>query len=584
VGFKIREHYGPASERGRFTYGAIMDFKPRDYQSEAVDSLFTWFNARTGNPLLVLPTGAGKSWVQAYFIYKALEMYPTTRFVVMSHVKELLEQNAEKIIALNGNKSIGFCSAGIGQKKFHNQILVAGIQTAFRHADKIGHVDLCMIDETHLVSDKSESMYRTFLEDLKKINPRMKVIGLTATPYRLSSGMLYGKEDSFFDDICYELPISRLIEKGHLTRLCGRRGKTFVDMSNVHKRGGEFIEGELQEAFDVDAITMSIVSEIINAADGKMGVLVFSSGVAHAEHLAEAIANATSERVEVVSGQTPRSERESIIRGFKNRDYRFLINYGVLTTGFDAPHVDLIALCRATASTGLYVQILGRGMRLHPDKESCLVLDYGGNIDRHGPIDKIKSRDPKSSNADGGDAPIKECPECMALLHLSTMICPECDYEFPKPEPKLASTASNSAIMSDEAIEWHDVIDIEYVRHSKNGKPDSMRVIYHISEYTSFSEWVCFNHTGFARRKAEQWSSSRGEVPPATVDDALMVNWKPVNKIMVDSSEKFPRVLNVQFGELPKRTPVHAEEHVNECIWSDVDDYMREYDDDDIPF
>ncbi len=533
----------------------MQQFNPRDYQEDSVSGLFSYFEKRIGNPLLVLPTGAGKSVVQAMFIKRAVEQHPHTRFLVASHVKELLEQNAQKIVAMCPKLDIQFCSAGIGEKRFGGQVLVAGIQTAYKHADRIGHADLMIVDESHLISEKSQSMYQTFIKDLTKINPYLKVIGMTATPYRLSSGMLYGPDDdTLFSGVAHEVPIRKLVDDGYLTRLVGYNGGTSLDLSNLHTRGGDFIDSEMQELFDKDDVTAAIVDEVIGVSGGCKGILVFASGVDHAHHLAKAINAITGERVEVVSGTTPRDERTAIIQGFKNKEYRWLCNYGVLTTGFDAPHVDMIVLCRATQSTGLYMQILGRGMRIEDGKTKCVVMDYGRNIERHGPVDRVKPNLPGKGKGEG-EAPIKECPQCMALLYTAIRICPECEFEFPEPKPDLARTASGAALWSDEVKapepQWHCVSQVEYTRHKKQGGTNSMKVTYHISPMFSVSEWVCFDHGGYARRQAEQWSERRKIPAPGSVTEALLIEWPGVCKIKSVQDGNFQKIVDYEWGSVP---------------------------------
>jgi len=520
-------------------------FKPRQYQSNAVQSLYTWFSAGRGNPLIVAPTGSGKSVIQAVFAKQAIDDHPNTRIIMASHVKELLTQNGDWLTNLG--LTPGYLSAGLNQRDFKSQVLVAGIQTAYKHAARVGWCDLMIIDEAHLLSDKKQSMYQDFIAGLKKLNPYLRLIGLTATPYRMSSGLLYGKPDSMFDGIAYDIPIKTLIDQGHLCRLTGRRGVTHVDLSKVHIRGGEFKADELEQAFDL--LTANICDEIIAASTNSKGVLIFASGVKHAHHIAEYIHDKTGYFVGCVSGKTPKKERDTILNNFKANGYKYLVNMGVLTTGFDAPHIDLIALCRATKSTGLYVQICGRGMRTAPNKSKCVVMDYGGNIERHGPIDKIDPRDKSKSNKEG-EAPIKECPKCLALIHMSIMECPDCGYIFPAREPDLDKTASNAAIMSDEAIETISVDSMRVFRHTKKNKPDSMRVDYYCGLNT-FSEWVCFNHTGYPRRKAEMWANRRGYVPPASVDDALLIPWPETVRLTVNTSGRFPEILDYQMVGRP---------------------------------
>ena len=193
----------------------------------------------------------------------------------------------------------------------------------------------------------------------------------------------------------------------------------------------------------------------------------------------------------------------------------------MLTTGFDAPGTDLIALLRPTKSVGLYVQMVGRGTRLAEGKEDCLVLDFAGNTARHGPIDTVDGR--RKEPAGGGDAPVKVCPECEATNHASARRCVACDHEFPPPEVKVAPQAATNALLSiQQQAEWCEVTDVAYARHEKPGRPASLRVTYGCG-LARHSEWVCLEHTGFPREKAMRWWTRRaeGRPVPATVQDAL---------------------------------------------------------------
>lgn len=179
---------------------------------------------------------------------------------------------------------------------------------------------------------------------------------------------------------------------------------------------------------------------------------------------------------------------------------KYLVNVNVLTTGFDAPNVDCVVLLRPTASPGLYYQMVGRGFRLHPDKHDCLVLDFGGNIIRHGPVDSIQVTE-RSGN--GGDAPAKECPECQAVIHAAYAVCPDCGFEFPPPKRNKHETrASSEGILSGEVTdEEFDVQDVSYSVHIKRDAapdtPKTMRVDYRLGLNHWQSEWVCIEHSGY---------------------------------------------------------------------------------------
>ena len=206
---------------------------------------------------------------------------------------------------------------------------------------------------------------------------------------------------------------------------------------------------------------------------------------------------------------------------YKAGKIKALTSQGVLTTGFDAPRTDLIALLRATKSPGLYVQILGRGLRISPetDKSDCLVLDYGGNVERHGPIDRITVDHVKAGQGTG-EPPVKECPECFELILAGLRVCPVCRYEFPEKE-KHHAMASEAALLANQIEpQWLEVDEVLYSLHEKFGKPPSLQVTYRCGIET-VREWVCFQHGGYARQKAVMWWLKRvaqTPVPQLTVD------------------------------------------------------------------
>jgi DNA repair protein RadD len=195
----------------------------------------------------------------------------------------------------------------------------------------------------------------------------------------------------------------------------------------------------------------------------------------------------------------------------------------VLTTGFDAPQVDLIAMLRPTLSPGLYVQMCGRGTRLADGKQNCLILDFARNIFRHGPVDTVTSA---SAGASGDGEPlVKECPECASLVPLNVMLCPDCGHEWIRDEkPKHEAVAdATTSILSTGQPQWLAVDAVRYYRHEKPGSPPSLRAEYWCGMVTH-RQWLCFEHQGFARQKAENWwlrAAGNLIAIPATVDEAL---------------------------------------------------------------
>jgi len=261
----------------------------RDYQQRTIDQLYAWFEeGGNGNPCLVLPTGSGKSHIVAALCKDALQQWPETRVLMLTHVKELIEQNAEKMRQHWPGAPMGIYSASIGRKDLGEPITFAGIQSVRTKAKQLGHTDLVIIDECHLVNHKDEGGYRMLLEQLKAINPELRVVGLTATPYRLGHGLITDKP-ALFDALINPISIEELIYKGYLSTLRSKVTKAKLDVTGVHKRGGEFIESELQAAVDTDDKNQAVVQEVMALAGDRKAWLFFCAGVKHAEHIAEAL-------------------------------------------------------------------------------------------------------------------------------------------------------------------------------------------------------------------------------------------------------------------------------------------------------
>jgi len=523
----------------------------RPYQRAAIDALYGYFDEHTGNPLVVIPTGGGKSLCLAGFIREAIEGYRDTRVLVLTHVRELIQQNFMALMRAWPEAPAGIYSAGLSRRDIRAQILFAGIQSIHRHASRVQRCDLVLIDEAQLLGRKDSGMYRSFLTQLNEINAGLlKVVGFTATPYRLDSGFLHEGKDRLFTDIAYEVPVLDMIQQGYLCPVVPKQTATQLDVGGVGTRGGEFIAKDLEAAVDRDEVTRAAVAEIVQHGDGRGSWLVFCSGVAHARHVRDAIRE-HGVSAETVTGDTPGPERDGILAAFKAGRLRCVTNANVLTTGFDAPGVDLIALLRPTKSVGLYVQMVGRGTRLAEGKEDCLVLDFAGNTARHGPIDTVDGRK-KEKSEEPGEAPIKVCPECQTINHASVRHCIECDHEFPPPVVKVAPQAASNALLStQQKAEWSEVTGVSYARHEKPGKPASLRVTYSCG-LSQHSEWVCFEHTGFPREKACAWWQHRAAAQPvprnvAEALEAAQALAAP-SAIRVRPVGQYTEIVGVRFG------------------------------------
>ncbi|MBJ3778842.1 DEAD/DEAH box helicase [Acuticoccus mangrovi] len=519
----------------------------RPYQHAAIDAIYGYFEDRKGNPLIVIPTAGGKSLVMASFIEGVLKAWPDQRILVVTHVRELIAQNHAELIGLWPDAPAGIYSAGLGRRDLGARVLFAGIQSIHKRAYDVQKCDLVLIDEAHLIPSSSNTMYRRFLDDLTRINPKLKVIGFTATPYRLDSGMLHEGKGALFTDIAFEVSVRELIDAGYLAPLTSKAAETRLSVAGVATRGGEFVAKDLQAAVDLPEMTDAAIDEVVALGRDQRSWLAFCAGVEHATHVAEAIRKRGFSAA-TIFGDTPKAERDRIIASFKRGEIRALASMGVLTTGFNAPAVDLIAMLRPTKSTGLYVQMAGRGTRLAPGKSDCLVLDFAGNVARHGPIDAVK---PKRPGEGDGDAPVKECPDCQSLLPTAVRVCPDCGHAFPPTKVEIETQASTLEILTSGKPQWLEVDRVSYRPHQKpNGLP-SLRVDYQCG-MIRHSEWVCFEHTGYARQKAIAWWQRRasGQQVPTSVADAFERAWQLIvpSEIAVRPKGRFIEIVRYRFN------------------------------------
>ena len=403
----------------------------RDYQERTIEQIYSWWQVNKGNPCVVLPTGSGKSVVIAAFCRKALNDWPETRILMCTHQKELIEQDYGKLVSVWPEVDAGIYSAGIGRKELENRITFASIQSIYKRAQEVGKVDLVLIDEAHLINHDDAGMYRRFIDELTEINPMLKCIGFTATPYRLSHGMITDEPALFNQPLIEPVSIRELQEKGWLCKLTSKDTGTHYDTDKVDKVGGDYNQKQLLEAVDIPGKNEAVVREVIRRGSDRKAWLFFCSGVSHAEHIRDLLKE-QGIPAECVYGSLDMAERERILQEFKDGKIRALTNVNVLTTGFDYPGIDLICMMRPTLSPGLYVQMAGRGLRIAEGKQNCLVLDFADNVKTHGPITDVVP--PKKGHRNKGPAPCKVCPNCGEIIPMNYRVCPVCMYEYPKPK------------------------------------------------------------------------------------------------------------------------------------------------------
>lgn len=537
-----------------------MDLRP--YQQEAVEAIYRHMRERDDNPCVVIPTGGGKTPVMATVCRDAVGRW-NGRVLILAHVKELLEQAREKLhqVAPEMWMKTGVYSAGLKRRDTEHPIIIAGIQSVYKRACELDAFDLVIIDEAHMIPPDGEGMYRTFLKDARKVNPNLRVIGLTATPFRMTSGMICAP-DNVLNHICYEVGVRELIVQGWLCPLITKAAREKIDTSGLHVRAGEFVAGEVEDLMDTDNLVEAACREIVEKTRNRKAVLIFAAGVRHGEHIAGTLRAKYDAEVGTVFGDTLDFVRDRMISDFKAWKLKYLVNVNVLTMGFDAPNIDCVAMVRPTLSPGLYYQMVGRGFRLHEGKKDCLVLDFGGNVLRHGPVDAIRI---KNSAAEGDEeAPAKECPMCQSVIAAGYSTCPDCGYDFPPPKERTHdATATAADILSGQITTTeYAVQETFYAVHHKKGAPDTaprtMRVDYRIGFNLFQSEWICFEHDGWARKKAEDWWRRRSYLPcPMSAGEAVelaeageLAETKSITVRSV-SGEEFPRIIRYELG--PKK-------------------------------
>lgn len=561
-----------------------MTWKLRPYQREAIDATFDYWATEGGNPLIVLPTGTGKSGVAGTLTRELFDDFTDMRILNVTHVAELVEQNYKELIGMWEWAPAGIYSAGLNRRELASQMLFAGIQSVHTRVKDLGTVDLLMVDEAHLIPRSANTMYGRFIAGLRDANPDMRLLGLTATDYRTDSGRLTEATVSrdgvetppMFDKVAYEYTIRAAIDDGYLTPLISKATATALDVTGVAKRGGEFVASALQAAVDKDDLNRGIVDDVVRYGHDRRSWLVFAAGVEHAHHLRDEIRR-RGFTAEVITGDTPSAERRRLIEAFKSYRLRALVNCGVLTTGFNHPGVDLIAAARPTESTGLYVQIAGRGTRnvyapgmpletreerlaaiAGGPKPNCLFLDFGGLVRRHGPVDMVQPRKPGKG---GGEAPVKTCPECFSLVHASVMQCPDCGFVWERQlSDKITRSAAVNPILSVGAAVWKKVSQRRFHRHEKFGSAPSVRVEYvegaagNLASVggSTFKEWVSFENPKAQGLAARWWKQHGGQEPtPKTVSEALgrVGELRPIDEIRIEPAGKYWKITGRRFAQ-----------------------------------
>lgn len=522
----------------------------RDYQEKCVNAWFDALIYKSCTPLVAVPTGGGKSYIMCGLIGLYMDMFPNANILILSHTQEIIKQDYDSLLDFFPAGFTGLYSAGLGKKEV-KKITVGGIQSVCRRPELFKDFDLIIVDECHTINHKGEGQYRKFFEKVKA-----KVTGMSATIFRTGHGYIHQGKGVLFDHLAYDLTsveeFNKLVAEGYLTRLISVSTDMQLKIDGIKKQGGDYNQKQMSNKFDREAITKDAVEETIKYGKNYKKWLIFAIDIDHADNICSALRDLGI--VTDVLHSRMSGDRNEVTRSFKSGSTRALVSVGMVTTGFDAPNVDMLVLLRPTMSAVLHVQMVGRGLRICEGKEHCLVLDFAGNTDRLGPINNVIVPNSKGSGG-GGEAPTKHCPECSTINYAAARYCEVCNFEF-EFKVKLTKKASMTEIVKEapddpkEKIKWLDVHSVQCTIHRKKGLPDSLLVLYRCG-LTAIKEWVCFNHEGWAKRKADNWAKFRGYM--GSLDTHSVFNsrqrLKNPKKIQVDFNDRYPNIIDVEFEE-----------------------------------
>ena len=523
----------------------------RDYQTEAITALQNALAEGVARPLIEAPTGAGKSVILAHAIAEWAE-HTDRRFLVLTHTKELVQQDHDAIARVMGAERVGIYSAGLSRRDTAHRVVVGGIQSVARHAGRLGRRDVVIIDEAHRLPRSGWGQYRSVLQSTEYPLGVEYLIGLTATPYRLDGGSLTEGDDAPFDRVIFSIPVKRLIAAGHLAPLRPIAVEDSFETTGLRVERGEFVA---DEKFAAAMSDFEILERIVDGwtrrakrPDGSLRTtLVFCASLPQMT-IVEGMIAERGISVASISGETPDSTndnglwdeedagRTATIRRFKSGGITALLNCNVLTTGFDAPNVECILSLRPTASPGLHVQMLGRGTRCAPGKTDCLVLDHAGNVERHGPIDTVTPPRRGSGAAPAQTVKAIKCPECETLYAVGEPACPFCGAVREKAPRALAGgldlEPSTADLIASGANELH-IAKTTFICHTARSGKDCVRISHQVARSKRrVDEFFAFDSdSDYARAQAAKTWMRRfpgsPAVPTSTAEAIAMLAEAP---------------------------------------------------------
>lgn len=569
---------------------------PRPYQRAAVDAVRRDLQAYPDENLLVgLPTGTGKALCLAMLCKELLEEFPMLRITMATHSQHLVEQNAKTLIKQWKDAPVGIYSAGLNMKQLGAPITFCGIQSAAKVPELFGRQHVLLVDEAHAIAPGDETYYHRFINGLKKTNPQLRTVGFTATMFRMKGGMLTNP-GGLFHRISYDRTdresFIEFIRDGYLVPLLAKPTGFVYNAEGLRKTAGDFNQKDLEKLVDDADKTQAALGECMEVLHDRDHWMIFCAGIKHVEDVTNLLLS-WGQKAVAVHSKMPSHMIDANIAAFRSGEARMIVNNGILTTGFDAPFVDALVLLRLTDSSGLNVQILGRGTRPYFDfprdmghnggppmdfdldtiagrlgaiaaspKQNCRVMDYADNIKRNGPINA--PRIPGMKKKGKGEMPVKICPKCGAYNHTSARFCenvtetPPCDHEFIFEDKKNKTASDESPIAWEEPppaeipCKWFPVVSVERDLYAPEGRPAMLKISY-ICEGRNINQFICLDHEGGARKVAERfWKKHRPfkPIPQSTLESLAYTHELMTPKwIFADEKGKYPSVRAEGFEE-----------------------------------
>lgn len=544
--------------------------KLRDYQREAIDDTYKFWSEHDGNPVIVLPTGTGKTVLFASIIRELDEEMRGLRVLILAHRAELLTQAEDKLITIYPDADIGIYCAAIKRKELDRNITIASRDSIHSKIPELGKIDLLIIDEAHRINNKDEGRYRKIITELQQENGSIGVLGVTATPFRAQKSdgnpYIYG-ENRIFSAPSFERNIKWFIDNGYLCKMSTPRTAAEINTTGIKTVAGDFNQGQLASAAEaeVEACCDDLANHI--GAEGRRSTLVFCASVLHAEMVQECMINEYGVSAGIIHGKMKQEYRDEILEGFEYGTTQVVANVGVLTEGWDAPHVDCIALMRPTKSLGLFLQMIGRGTRPYDDKDHCLVLDYGGCMDRFGPIDVARPVERKAEKR------TKDCPQCTEINSFFARKCSNCQYQFepnpmkecgycetPNPPSSVKciacgeifprnltpKTSMHKLFSTERDTRWMDVsgVRMEVGISNKTGR-EYVRIRFDCGPFDQYSTVMCLGYPGYAGEKAARLATRFTDVTSmAHSPEAFVQRWKT----LPPDAKQIPSAIEVDFN------------------------------------